>query len=118
MKTALLFVTLLALGFAPLSWRSTHRTVVATGYCPGPCAVCETTGVTATGAAAHSKGVAVDPRQIPLGSRLDIPGVGSWLPADDVGGAIKGNRIDIRFPTHAEARAFGKKRLEIRTWTK
>jgi 3D (Asp-Asp-Asp) domain-containing protein len=91
---------------------------VATGYCP--CAICCGTadGITSTGASAHRKGVATDPRHIPTGSRLDIPGIGSWLPADDIGGAIKGNRIDVRFATHAEARAFGKKRLEIRVWTK
>ena len=118
MRTALVFVTLLALGFAPISWRSSHRTVVATGYCP--CAICCGThdNVTSTGTDARRPGVATDPRVIPLGSRLDIPGVGSWLPADDIGGAIKRDRIDVRFATHAEARAFGKKRLEIRVWTK
>jgi len=44
--------------------------------------------------------VAVDPRVIPLGSRLYIPALaatpsGGWFVADDTGGAIKGKRIDI-----------------------
>ena len=38
--------------------------------------------------------IAVDPRVIPLGSRVLIPGRGMYH-AEDVGGAIKGNRLDI-----------------------
>jgi 3D (Asp-Asp-Asp) domain-containing protein len=62
--------------------------------------------------------VATDPRTIPTGSRLDIPGIGSWLPADDIGGAIKGNRIDVRFNDHKSAMLFGRKVLRVRVWTR
>lgn len=90
--------------------------LVATGYCPGPCCS-DGDGVTATGRDARTKGVAVDPRVIPLGSRLDVPDYGAWVPADDVGGAIKGNRIDIRFASHSEAKAFGRRKVRVRVWT-
>jgi len=40
--------------------------------------------------------VAVDPRTIKLGSIMWIPGYG-WATADDTGGAIKGNRVDLGF---------------------
>jgi 3D (Asp-Asp-Asp) domain-containing protein len=44
--------------------------------------------------------IAVDPRVIPLGSRVYIPayrhdGHGGWLTAQDTGGAIVGRRIDV-----------------------
>ena len=67
---------------------------LVTGYCP----VCDRSGRTATGRAFHLPGVAVDPRVIPLGSILTIPGYGANVVADDVGGAIKGRRLDVRLP--------------------
>jgi 3D (Asp-Asp-Asp) domain-containing protein len=44
--------------------------------------------------------IAVDPKVIPLGSRVYIPayrndGHGGWFLAQDTGGAINGNRIDV-----------------------
>jgi 3D (Asp-Asp-Asp) domain-containing protein len=44
--------------------------------------------------------IAVDPRVIPLGSRVYIPayrndGHGGWFVAQDTGGAINGHRIDV-----------------------
>ncbi|MBD3408512.1 MAG: hypothetical protein GF411_20480 [Candidatus Lokiarchaeota archaeon] len=100
--------------------------VVSTGYCP--CSICcgkDADGKTCTGRDAYLEGVAVDPSIIALGSRIDIPGYnrgsnsnGSWILADDVGGAIKGHRIDVRFKTHGEAKKWGKKKIKIRVWTK
>jgi len=40
--------------------------------------------------------VAVDPKVIKLGSKMFIPGYG-WATADDTGGAIKGNRVDLGY---------------------
>ena len=56
--------------------------------------------------------IAVDPSVIPLGTRVYIPGYGEAI-ADDTGGAIVGNRIDIAFDSHEEAIWFGRQMLEI-----
>ena len=56
--------------------------------------------------------VAVDPAYIPLGTRLYIPGYGYAI-ADDVGGSIKGNRIDLAFDSHSEALAFGRRNVVV-----
>lgn len=51
---------------------------------------------TATGAHVRRGIIAVDPKVIPLHSRVYIPGYG-FADAEDVGGAIKGNRVDLYF---------------------
>lgn len=53
-------------------------------------------GVTYTGLPAGYGTVAVDPKVIPLYSRICIPGYGIAV-AGDIGGAIKGNKIDLGF---------------------
>ena len=93
--------------------------VRATGYCPNSCCCGSyANGKTATGRSAWVKGVAVDRSKIPLGARLDIPGYGNWVLADDVGGAIKGNKIDVRFRTHKEALKWGVRTITVRIWVK
>lgn len=49
--------------------------------------------------------IAVDPKVIPYGSKVTING--HTYIAEDCGGAVKGNRVDILFATHKEALAFG-----------
>jgi len=56
--------------------------------------------------------VAVDPRVIPLGTRLYIPGYGEGVAAD-TGGAIIGNRIDLWMPTSTQAFAWGRRTVTI-----
>lgn len=53
-------------------------------------------GTTASGLPADENVVAVDPRIIPLGTKIFIPGIGTRIAAD-TGGAIKGNIVDICF---------------------
>lgn len=53
------------------------------------------------------------PPEIPFGTLLSVPGYGT-APVLDRGGAIKGKRLDIYFPTHAEAMEWGVKNLEIK----
>jgi len=92
--------------------------VEATAYCPGACCCGNyADGFTATGENAYGRGVAVDPKVIPLGSMLYIPGYGYAI-ADDVGGAIKGEKIDVRFRTHEEARQWGRQRKTITVFRK
>ena len=55
--------------------------------------------------------VAVDPNVIPYGSEVIINN--HTYIAEDCGGAIKGNRIDILFDTHQEALAFGVQYAEV-----
>ena len=53
-------------------------------------------GVTATGTGVYKGIVAVDPRVIPLGTRMYIPGYGYGIAAD-TGGGIIGNMIDLGY---------------------
>lgn len=80
-------------------------TVVATAYVGGGRS-------TATGAYAGPGVIAVDPSVIPLGTKLYIPGVGV-VRAEDTGGAIIGNRIDICMATTAQALAWGSRTITI-----
>lgn len=75
-------------------------------------------GITATGTAAGPGTVAVDPRVIPLGTKLyveSMDGTASYgyATALDTGGAIKGNRIDLWHPTHEEAMEFGRRPVKV-----
>lgn len=53
-------------------------------------------GTTATGTTVRKGTVAVDPRVIPLGTRMYIPGYGYGV-AEDTGGAISGRIIDLGY---------------------
>ncbi|QQE81183.1 LysM peptidoglycan-binding domain-containing protein [Alicyclobacillus sp. SO9] len=64
-------------------------------------------GVTSTGQTAQQGvTVAVDPNVIPYGTKLYIPGVG-YRVAEDTGGAIKGDHIDIFYNSRSTAVKFG-----------
>jgi 3D (Asp-Asp-Asp) domain-containing protein len=69
-------------------------------------------GSTALGVPVRRGVVAVDPKLIPLGTKLHIPGYGPGLAAD-VGYAIKGKIIDLWFPTTAAARKWGRRTVTI-----
>jgi 3D (Asp-Asp-Asp) domain-containing protein len=69
-------------------------------------------GKTALGIRVRKGVVAVDPRLIPLGTRLHVPGYGRGIAAD-VGVAIKGRIIDLWFPTRAAARKWGRRTVRI-----
>lgn len=62
--------------------------------------------------------VAADPAVLPLGSMISVPGYdgGRVVPVLDKGGAIKGSRLDVLFPTHETARAWGVKRVPVVVW--
>jgi len=60
---------------------------------------------------ADDKFCAADPI-FPFGTMLVIPGYG-YVPVLDRGGAIKGNKLDVFFPTHQEALNWGRRKLEI-----
>ncbi len=69
-------------------------------------------GMTASGKRAGYGIVAVDPRVIPLGTRLYIPGYGIAI-AGDTGGAIVGKRIDLGFDSLRGAMLFGRRDVTV-----
>lgn len=70
-------------------------------------------GLTSTGKKAGRGTVAADPKVFRMGTKLEIPGYGIGV-VEDVGGAIKGRHIDLWFPTHEEAKRWGKRYLRIK----
>lgn len=74
-------------------------------------------GNTATGidlrANPNMKVIAVDPRIIPLGTKVYVEGYG-YAVAADTGSAIKGFKIDVFFPSNADCYRWGKKKIKIK----
>ena len=56
--------------------------------------------------------VAVDPKVIPLGSTVFIEGFGYYI-AEDTGGAIKGNRIDVFLMDYNKAKQLGRRTAKV-----
>ncbi len=85
----------------------------ATAYDPGPesCGI-YADGYTYTGKKATYGIAAVDPKVIPLGTKLYVEGYG-FADAEDIGSAIKNNRIDLCFDTQREAILFGRKKVKV-----
>ncbi len=78
-------------------------------------------GITASGYSVWTNGfksVAADPRILPLGSLVSVPGYddGNVVPVLDTGGKIKGNRLDLLYPTHEVAKQWGAQRLKVVIW--
>lgn len=74
--------------------------------------------LTATGSTVHWGTVAVDPRYIPYGTRMFIMASdGSYVyglaEAEDCGGDIKGDRMDLYMPTTQQCMEFGRRRCTI-----
>ena len=84
----------------------------ATAYSP---TVQETDGnpwMTASGMKSGRGVVAVDPKVIPLGSKLYVEDYGYAI-AGDTGGAIKGNRIDVFFYSSGETARWGRRSVRV-----
>ena len=90
-----------------------------TAYCPCPrCCGPRAQGITASGRRVSYNGgkfVAADTRLLKFNTKLRIPGYANNTPVEviDRGGAIKGQKLDVYFPTHQEARKWGRQKLWV-----
>lgn len=92
-----------------------------TAYCPTGC-----TGITATGIDVRNtiyhegkRIIAVDPNVIPLGSHVRVTledGTSFEATALDVGGDIRGDRIDILVKTREEAYRLGRQKVRVEVY--
>ena len=84
------------------------ETFTAYAYCP--CQKCcgkWANGITATGTnAIQGRTVAVDPKIIPLGTKLWIDGKGPYI-AEDTGSGINGYKLDVYHESHQDALIWG-----------
>lgn len=69
-------------------------------------------GITYSGLRVRPGIVAVDPKVIPLGTYLYVEGYGEALAAD-IGGAIKGNRIDLYYESPEDVAKYGKRTVKV-----
>ncbi|MEL7563759.1 MAG: 3D domain-containing protein [Dehalobacterium sp.] len=91
--------------------RKTVQVFEATAYCS--CVKCcgKSDGITKSGVKVHKGTLAVDPRVIPLGTKVYIEGMG-WFIAEDTGN-FSGKRIDIYMETHEQALQFGRRKVNV-----
>lgn len=71
-------------------------------------------GQTAWGTQATYGTVAAD-ASLPFGTILFIPGYG-YGRVEDRGGAIKGDKLDLWFPSHTIAKQWGRKKVAVKIW--
>jgi 3D (Asp-Asp-Asp) domain-containing protein len=91
-------------------------TVKATAYTAN-CKGCS--GITASGLNLKKnpnvKAISVDPKVIPLGTKVHVEGYGDAIAADK-GGAIKGNKIDVFYSSHSKAINWGRKTVKVKIY--
>jgi 3D (Asp-Asp-Asp) domain-containing protein/peptidoglycan hydrolase CwlO-like protein len=85
--------------------------MVATAYFSGGGGL-NGTGVTYTGIKARKGIIAVDPSVIPLGTKLYVEGYGV-AQAADIGGWIKGSRVDLCFESLEECMRYGRRKIYV-----
>lgn len=86
--------------------------MTATAYAPGPLDNGKWNNLTYVGSTVKHGVVAVDPRVIPMGTKLWVEGYGEAV-AEDQGSAIKGNRIDLAFNDRQDALDYGIQNVKI-----
>lgn len=97
-------------------------TMVVTAYSPDSRSCGDSAdGITATLHSVETNGfrlVAADPTVLPYGTMITVPGYDSdrVVPVLDCGGAIKGKRLDVLFPTHEAARKWGVRKVQVTVW--
>lgn len=84
---------------------SRQMSVVATAYATGT--------ITATGTKPKWGTIAVDQKVIPYGTKVYIPKFNMTFTAEDCGGDIKGNKIDIFMGSETDAYSWGRRTIDI-----
>lgn len=69
--------------------------------------------ITATGTVPKWGTIAVDPTIIPYGTKVYIPQFDKYFIAEDCGGGIKGNKIDIFMNSESQCNSWGKRTIDI-----
>jgi len=69
-------------------------------------------GITSDGSRARKGTIAADISRYPYGTKMYVPGYG-WGEVHDKGSAIKGDHIDIFFPSEKDAKAWGRQYLDV-----
>jgi len=69
-------------------------------------------GITSDGTRASKGTIAADISRYPYGTKMYVPGYG-WGEVHDIGSAIKGDHIDVFFPSEKDAKKWGKKYLDV-----
>lgn len=72
-------------------------------------------GVTSSGTKADIGTIAADTTVYPYGTKMFVPGYG-WGVVEDIGGAIKGQRIDLFFKSHKDALEWGRKTVTVEVY--
>lgn len=100
----------------PVSKNEKIINMVATAYTDDVKSQGKWVGKTASGMKPQVGVVAVDPKIIPLGTKLYVEGYNDnkICIAGDTGGAIKGKRIDLFMNSRNEALKFGRKKVKVR----
>ena len=119
----------------PVGEPAVQRTMLTTGYCPcGKCCTWRRNwlgvpvhaagpsrgkrkhgGVTASGTRARTGTIAADTRLYPFGTVMYVEGYG-YGRVEDRGGGIKGQHIDLFFPSHGQALRWGRRNVPVKIW--
>jgi 3D (Asp-Asp-Asp) domain-containing protein len=112
-----------------------ERTLVTTGYCKcGECCGWRRTwygkpvyssgrnagkrkkiGVTSSGTVAKPGTIAADTSRYPYGTIIYVKGYG-YGRVEDIGGAVKGDHIDLYFRRHSTAKEWGRQSIRVKIW--
>jgi 3D (Asp-Asp-Asp) domain-containing protein len=104
---------------APVAVWQTFEATAYVALCDTGCIGITKTGIDVRNSVRHEgkRIIAVDPSVIPLGSSVEIRLVDGTIieaTAQDTGGAIRGNRIDLLVSTEDSAWQFGRQAVEVR----
>lgn len=108
MKQFVILVLILTLSIAAPVQAEQKKECLGTFVCYAYAGAGKTASGTRTTA---GRTIAVDPKVIPLGSKVIING--KTYTAEDTGGAIKGKKVDIFVSSEREARKFGVRKLKV-----